>query len=160
MNKITVNGKEYNSIDEVPKEYKVLFGDKNNNGIPDFVEGILAGANDLNSAAHVSGNTSINANFTSFFYNGQQYSDINQLPPEARDKVESSLANLEKTGMKITQPFRENDKPQSQGQNPTTNEVMKEEGAELSPNFKFRIVMTAILFILAVVYVSWLLKII
>lgn len=34
------------------------------------------------------------------------------------------------------------------------------EGAQLSPGFKFRVVMTIILFILAVVYILWLIKII
>jgi hypothetical protein len=167
MNKITVNGKEYNSLQDVPEEYKVMFGDKNNNGIPDFVEGILAGTNDLKSAMHVSGNSAVNANFTSFFYNGNQYNDINQLPPEAKQMVENGLSKLEKTGMKISQPFTDHESIQTQPDisaqnpsNPTQQDVMQEEGAQLSHNFKFRVVMTSILFILAVIYIFWLMKLI
>ncbi len=33
MDKITLNGKEYSSIDDIPNEFKVLFKDENNNGI-------------------------------------------------------------------------------------------------------------------------------
>jgi hypothetical protein len=171
FNKITVNGKEYNSIEDVPKEFKVMFEDKDNNGIPDFVEGILAGENDLkNSAVHTSGNSGINANFTSFIYNGRQYSDINQLPPEAKQLVERNLSNLAKTGMKIaagfTNQFTNQQAPQTGNtqtlvnSNPTTKDVMQDSDAQLNPGFKFRLVMTAILFILAVIYIIWLTKLI
>ncbi len=166
LNKITVNGKEYNSIEDVPKEFKVMFEDKNNNGIPDFVEGILAGTNDLKNAVHTSGDSSINANFTSFFFNGQQYSDINQLPTEARQLVERNLSNLAKTGMKIAAGFTNQQPTQKENpgiqmsSNPETKDVMQDSEAQLNPGFKFRLVMTLILFILAVVYIIWLTKLI
>ncbi len=172
-NKIIVNGKEYSSINDVPAEFKVMFEDKNNNGIPDFVEGILAGAEDMKNSVHVSGKDSINANFTTFVYNGTQYSDMNQLPPDARTIVETSLAKLEKSGMKISGPLTD-EKPfiheqqwetdtdisSRNSENSLRKEVMSEEGPQLQPGFKFRIVMTIILFILAVVYISWLMKLI
>ena len=77
LNKINFNGKEYNSINDIPNEFKVLFKDENNNGIPDFVEGIL------NSGQNQSVKPLI-ANFNSFYYNGTQYSSIDELPPEAK----------------------------------------------------------------------------
>lgn len=156
--KITVNGKEYNSLSEIPDEYKVVFKDENNNGIPDMVEGILAGMNDLNNPAiNKSGNSNVNANFTSFFFNGKQYSDLNQLPPNAKQMVEKGLAGLEKTGMNITNSFTNVSKPEEfNKQNPKQNDVVQ----ELQPGFKFRVIMTIILFILAVIYIFWLTKII
>ncbi|MEO8512681.1 MAG: hypothetical protein ABI543_03915 [Ignavibacteria bacterium] len=163
FNKITVNGKEYNSISEVPDEFKVLFKDENNNGIPDFVEGLLAGANDIkNTAVQTSGNNEVNANFTSFFYNGQQYKDMNQLPPEAKQMVEKGLGNLEKSGMKIATGFTGN--PKNENGNAVNLSNMgaeqKDVMQELNPGFKFRLIMTIILFIMAVVYIVWLAKLI
>lgn len=172
MNKITVNGKDYSSLNDVPEEYKVIFGDKNNNGIPDFVEGILAGTQDKqNINTNISGNSSINANFTSFFFNGSQYKSLEDLPPEARQKVEQGLKSFEKTGMKFSMPFEATDNnaaggfnttehnPILQNNNPTTQQVMQEE-PQLSPNFKSRLIITLILFVMAVIYIIWLLKII
>lgn len=178
MNKIIVNGKEYASLNDVPDEYKVMFGDKNNNGIPDFVEGILAGTQDMqNTTANISGNSSINANFTSFFFNGNQYNSVNDLPPEARQKVETALNNFEKNGFKFSMPLENQDNSFRQdtcqqnafqmgssandqvvNQNPTTKDVMQEQ--QLSPNFKSRLIITLLLFVMAVIYIVWLLKII
>jgi hypothetical protein len=163
MNKIIVNGKEYNSIDEVPKEYRVMFGDENKNGIPDFVEGILAGSMDLKNAAHTSGNPAVNANFTSFFFNGKTYNDLNQLPPDAKEKVIEGLSKLEKTGMKISEPFTQQENTEQNtyvNSNPTTADVMQEEEPALSKNFKSRLIITMLLFVMAVIYIIWLLKII
>lgn len=156
--KITVNGKEYNSLNDIPDELKVVFKDENNNGIPDMVEGILAGTNDLkNSSAQTSGSSNVNANFTTFFYNGQQYGSLDQLPPNAKQMVEKGLAGLEKTGMKITDSFTNVSKPEELNkQNPKQNDVVQ----ELQPGFKFRVIMTIILFILAAIYIIWLTKII
>lgn len=157
--KITVNGKEYNSLSEIPEEYKVVFGDKNNNGIPDFVEGILAGTQDMqNLNTNISGNSNINANFTSFFFNGSQYKSLQDLPPEARQKVEQGLKSFQNSGMKISAPLTNDSKQQNTpiNQNPKQSDVMQ----ELQPGFKFRVVMTIVLFILAVIYIFWLTKII
>lgn len=156
--KITVNGKEYNSLSEIPDEYKVVFKDENNNGIPDMVEGILGGMNDLNNPAiDKSGNSNINANFTTFFYNGQQYGNIDQLPPNAKQMVENGLASLEKSGMKIMKPA---DNGSSGGITGSQNSSNEEAMQELQPGFKFRVIMTIILFVLAVIYIIWLTKII
>ena len=167
MDKFNVNGKEYDKIEDIPEDFKVMFRDSNSNGIPDFVEGILAGNNDLqNPAVHTTGNSKVNANFTAFFYNGKQYKDIDQLPPEAKQMVENGLNALGKTGMKIATGFSSNTNypvntqlPNNAGEvnmGPKTEDVMH----ELNPGFKFRVIMTIILFILAVVYIIWLSKLI
>lgn len=156
--KITVNGKEYNSLSEIPDEYKVVFKDENNNGIPDMVEGILSGMNDLNNpAVNKSGNSSVNANFTTFFYNGQQYGSLDQLPANAKQMVEKGLASLEKSGTKIMAPV---DNSNSGGISVNQNSSNEDAMQELQPGFKFRVIMTIILFVLAVIYIIWLTKII
>lgn len=156
--KITVNGKEYNSLSEIPDEYKVVFKDENNNGIPDMVEGILSGMNDLNNpAVNKSGSSSVNANFTTFFYNGQQYGSLDQLPTNAKQMVEKGLARLEKSGTKIMTPV---DNSNSGGIPVNQNSSNEDAIQELQPGFKFRVIMTIILFVLAVIYIIWLTKII
>jgi hypothetical protein len=156
--KITVNGKEYNSLSEIPDEYKVVFKDENNNGIPDMVEGILSGMNDLNNpAVNKSGSSSVNVNFTTFFYNGQQYGSLDQLPTNAKQMVEKGLASLEKSGTKIMTPV---DNSNSGGIAVNQNSSNEDAIQELQPGFKFRVIMTIILFVLAVIYIIWLTKII
>jgi hypothetical protein len=162
-NKITVNGKEYRDINDVPPEFKVLFGDKNNNGIPDFVEGILETGNKSNS-------NSLTANFNSFIYNGKQYPSLDSMPPEARELVQKGLDSLNKSGMKIMMPKAEQTNipgiqtdtgkvSPSLRQEAMQNETLQNEAQqELRPGFKFRVAMTIVFFILALVYILWLLK--
>lgn len=154
--KINFNGKEYNSLNDIPDEFKVMFRDANNNGIPDFVEGLL-------NAGQKESVKPLTANFNSYFYNGKQYSSIDQLPPEAKDLVSRSLEKLERSGMGIMMPKSEINNTDNQNaeyimNNP--NDLKKEAQQELQPNFKFRLIMTGILFVLAVIYIIWLLKII
>ncbi len=148
LNKINFNGKEYNSINDIPNEFKVLFKDENNNGIPDFVEGIL------NSGQNQSVKPLI-ANFNSFYYNGTQYSSIDELPPEAKKMVETGLNSLEKTGMGLMMPKVNENIPQGN----ITQELKNEAQQELQPGFKFRLIMTIIFFVLAVIYLAWFFKI-
>lgn len=155
---ITVNGKEYKSLNDVPDEFKVIFGDKNNNGIPDFVEGLL-------NTAELQKNAPMEANFNTFFYNGTQYSSIDSLPPEAKEKVQQGLAALEKSGMGIMKP---KGTPVNTGgaaeqtmnavQDKIPESLQQEAQQELRPGFKFRLAMTIVFFILALVYILWLLK--
>ena len=152
--KINLNGTEYNSLNDIPDEFKVMFKDENNNGIPDFVEGLL------NSGAAGSGKPLV-ANFNSFFYNGKQYSSVDQMPPEAKEMVTKGLGKLESSGFGIMMPKAEN---MNNSINQTTTnmpqELKDEAQQELRPGFKFRLIMTIIMFILAVVYIFWLLKIV
>ncbi len=155
---ITVNGKEYSSLNDVPDEFKVVFGDKNNNGIPDFVEGLL-------NTAVVNKSAPLEANFSSFFFNGAQYSNIDSLPPEAKEKVKQALASLEKSGMGIMKPAVSTETAAGQmqetvnaGHNKIPESLQQEAQQELRPGFKFRLAMTIVFFILALVYILWLLK--
>jgi len=155
---ITVNGKEYNSLNDVPDEFKVIFGDKNNNGIPDFVEGLL-------NTADVQKSAPLEANFSTFFYNGTQYSSIDSLPPEAKEKVQQGLAALEKSGIGIMKPKSDpintvgtTQEAVNTGQDKIPESLQQEAQQELRPGFKFRLAMTIVFFILALVYILWLLK--
>ncbi len=153
-NKINFNGKEYNSLNDIPDEFKVMFKDENNNGIPDFVEGLL------NSNATGS-QKSLVANFNSFFYNGKQYSSIDQMPTEAKEMVTKGLGKFENSGFGIMMPKVENiNNSINQTTNTMPQELKDEAQQELRPGFKFRLIMTIIMFILAVVYIFWLLKIV
>ncbi len=152
--KINFNGKEYNSLNDIPDEFKVMFKDENKNGIPDFVEGLL----NANSQGR---QKPLVANFNSFFYNGKQYSSIDQMPPEAKDMVTNGLNKLESSGFGIMIPKAEN--INNSINNTTTimpQELKDEAQQELRPGFKFRLIMTIVMFILAVVYIFWLLKIV
>lgn len=44
---IEINGVKYSSIDDVPAEFRALLEDKNNNGIPDFVESFTDAKNNV-----------------------------------------------------------------------------------------------------------------
>lgn len=147
--KIVLNGKEYSSINDIPKEFKVLFKDENNNGIPDFVEGLL-NAGDSGSVKPLI------ANFNSFYYNGTQYSSIDAMPPEAKQMVQNGLNNLEKSGMGIMLPKAVDHNSESKV---ISNELKNEAQQELQPGFKFRLIMTAIFFVLALIYLVWFFKI-
>lgn len=156
-NKITVNGKEYNDFSEIPDEFKVIFKDENANGTPDILEGIFEGFPGKDSK-----NT--DALFSSISYNGRIYKSKAELPPEAREILEKGLARLNSSGMKISAgtqsaaTFTTGEGPgESSGQVP---ESLRNEVSELNPGFKFRLVMTFIFFILALVYILWLLKMI
>lgn len=80
---ITFNGKIYRSIDEMPPDVRQAYesvmqimADKNQNGVPDLFEG-LAGAGTQQTGGII--------------YNGQAYSHLDDLPPEARAKYEAML---------------------------------------------------------------------
>lgn len=91
---INFNGKTYNSLDEMPPEARqayeqamALLADQDGNGLPDFVEGLLKGQGadalkplNVLSAAH-----------TQIVFNGQTYSSVDQMPPEARQAYEKAM---------------------------------------------------------------------
>ncbi|HLG25541.1 MAG TPA: hypothetical protein VI588_01965 [Candidatus Gracilibacteria bacterium] len=73
MKKISFNGKEYNSFDDLPEEAKKYFPDQNKNGMPDM-----------------NGGATIN-------YQGKNYGSRNELPPEARAKMDEAMRRLKGT---------------------------------------------------------------
>ena len=154
MGKINFNGKEYNSLNEIPDEFRVMFKDENNNGIPDFVEGLL----NTNSTGS---QKPLIANFNTFFYNGKQYSSIDQMPPEAKEMVKKGLGKLEGSGFGMMMPGSEKVNITSEHTTQAIPQGLKEEAQqELRPGFKFRLIMTFVMLVLAIVYIIWLLKII
>ena len=148
---IVVNGKEYRDSSEIPDEYKVIFKDENKNGIPDMLEGILGSFDPKN-------HKNIDAQFSTLFYKGKTYKDSSELPPEARKILEKGLSGLDKTGLKIAPGVYDASASEKEAMTDQVPQGLRNEVSDLNPNFKFRLVMTAIFFVLAVVYILWLLK--
>jgi hypothetical protein len=103
--KIVIDGKTYNSMDEMPEDVRRNyeeamrnfgaattsaanpiqtlnngFADTNNNGMPDSVE---------NQAMSLTGGMK-------FVVNGQTYNSLDELPPEARAKYEQAMGSMDK----------------------------------------------------------------
>jgi hypothetical protein len=156
-NKITVNGKQYNGFSEVPDEFKVIFKDENANGIPEILEGVFEGFPGKDSK-------NVDALFSSISYNGKIYSSKNELPPKAREMLEKGLSRLDNSGLKISTGVQnEATVASGTGSNDVSGEVpesLRNEVSELNPGFKFRLAMTAIFLVLALVYILWLIKLI
>lgn len=66
--KYKVNGKEYDSLDEAPEEYRKLLRDANGDGTPGVVQGRV-----LQREVKVS-----------YEHNGQKYSSLDEMPPGVR----------------------------------------------------------------------------
>ncbi len=90
---IIFNGKSYNSIEEMPANEREayesmfkIFQDANGNGIPDFLEGDIA--------------KNVTTAFTNaVHYDGVAYSNLDELPPEAREKVKAAFVKLNHLGL-------------------------------------------------------------
>ncbi|HNQ94030.1 MAG TPA: hypothetical protein PKK96_06170 [Anaerolineales bacterium] len=103
--RIVIDGKAYNSVDEMPEEVRRnyeeamrnfgaattnaanpiqalnnIFADANNNGMPDVVENQV-----MNTMGGVT-----------FVVNGQTYNSLDDLPPEARAKYEQFMGSMDK----------------------------------------------------------------
>lgn len=87
-NTLIINGKTYNSIDEMPPDVRATFestskllGDQNQNGMPDFIE------NMANVNATVIQTSKI-------IFEGKAYDSVEELPAEARAKYEQAMGKL------------------------------------------------------------------
>ncbi|RJP47369.1 MAG: hypothetical protein C4583_16765 [Anaerolineaceae bacterium] len=95
---IIFNGKTYNSVDEMPASERQayeqmfqIFTDKNGNGIPDFLEGDIA--------------KNVMTAFTNIVhYDGKMYNSMDELPPEARQKLQDAFAKLNQLGIVTNMP--------------------------------------------------------
>jgi len=92
MSQIFFNGKQYNSLDEMPADQRAAYEqvmafmkDENNNGIPDLFEGDVI--------QKMMGMAS-----TRVIINGQEMQSFESLPPEARAKFEKPCRNLVRSG--------------------------------------------------------------
>lgn len=95
---IIFNGKTYNSVNEMPANERQayeqmfqIFTDKNGNGIPDFLEGDIA-KNVMTAFTNV-----VN-------YDGKVYNNMDELPPEARQKLQDAFAKLNQMGIVTAAP--------------------------------------------------------
>jgi len=95
MATIIFNGKSYNSLEEMPEKERLayeqmmgIFADKNGNGIPDFMEGDLVQKVMAVNSTHVN----INAN-------GQTYQNLDDLPPELRQRVDKAFQVMTNFGI-------------------------------------------------------------
>ena len=96
MATIIFNGKTYNRLEDMPPEarqaYEQALGmlaDKNQNGVPDALEGITNLTQALTHLPGVSSTTRIKIN-------GQVYQGLESLPPEVRQRVEKAMGTLDK----------------------------------------------------------------
>jgi len=87
---IIFNGKGYESAEEMPADvrraYQSIMGilaDKNQDGTPDLLESLPAGAAQAISSMQV-------------FFEGRMYSGVNELPPEARARYEQAMSKLDR----------------------------------------------------------------
>ncbi len=90
MAKIIFNGQEYESVEAMPAEVRRLyemasqmFADQDQDGVPDLFE-------------RLPGSTStIVTHTTQFAVDGKVYSNLDELPPEARRKYEQAMGRLD-----------------------------------------------------------------
>ena len=92
--KITFNGKTYNSVEEMTAEerqaYEAImnvFGDKNQNGVPDILENMRGGV------THQPFNLQMSS--TTIVHNGQVYHSADELPADLRAKYEAKMSALD-----------------------------------------------------------------
>jgi hypothetical protein len=80
------NGKTYQSLEDLPEEFKSFFKDENKNGIPDIFENMQNFANQ--------GNFQTGFNSTQYFVNGKSYNSLDEVPENEQDIIKNALGNL------------------------------------------------------------------
>ena len=95
---IIFNGKSYNSVEEMPaqerqafEQMQQIFVDANGNGIPDFMEGDMF----KNVMAAASNNVT---------YNGQVYNNLDDIPSDVREKIQTALEKIKQLGLVANVP--------------------------------------------------------
>lgn len=95
---IIFNGKTYNSVEEMPASDRQayesmfqIFTDANGNGIPDFLEGDIA-------------NNVMTAFTNVVHYDGKVYNSMDELPADARQKLQDAFAKLNQLGIVTAAP--------------------------------------------------------
>jgi hypothetical protein len=93
MPEIVFQGKSYENADQMPPDIRRLYdqvmgvlADNDRNGVPDILEG-MPGTMDVNVQA-----TPVTFSSTQFIVDGKVYSNVNDLPPDARQKYEQAMA--------------------------------------------------------------------
>ena len=102
---ITFNNKTYNNIEEMPANERQayesmfkIFKDENGNGIPDFLEGDVA--------------KNVMTAFTSnVVYDGKVYTNMDELPADARQKLNDAMGKLNQLGIVTNIPAAQSKPP-------------------------------------------------
>lgn len=89
MAKINFNGQEYDGPESMPPEVRRLF---------DMMSGMLADANQDGVPDIFAGATPTVIQSTQFVVGGQAYQSLNDLPPEARQRVAQALGRFDANG--------------------------------------------------------------
>jgi hypothetical protein len=93
MARITFNGQEYDSPDAMPPDVRQLYdlmsgmlADQDGDGMPDMFEGMAGN------------NASITTQTTQFVVDGKVYTNLDQMPPEARQRYEQTMRRFDADG--------------------------------------------------------------
>ncbi len=128
---INFNGKTYNSIDEMPPEARqayaqamALLADQNANGIPDFLDGLLEGQSPADALGPLNALSAVN---TQIVYNGQAYTNLDDMPAEARAAYQQALGTWDQNRNGIPDAFEHGPQPAG-GQPPPVVNVMSASG--------------------------------
>jgi hypothetical protein len=96
IGKITVNGREYGSIEEMPPDVREqyrramsLLADRDGNGVPDVLDG---GKVNISSATGEGAVTSFVRTTERYVINGHEYDRLEDIPAEMRDVLRRSGA--------------------------------------------------------------------
>jgi hypothetical protein len=110
--KIVIDGKVYNSVDEMPPDVRSQYEaamrnfDKNQNGTPDLLENMNPFADQnkdgvlevFENMPAFQGSVGTTMQSTKIIVNGQTYDSVDQLPPDVRAKYQQAMGNLDATG--------------------------------------------------------------
>lgn len=117
--KIIINGKEYSSIEEVPNEFRHFLEDKDQDGMPDFVQQFMGSGKSFDGKA-----------VTTHFETTINGTDLQDLPKSVQ-KTLSSAGVLDNDGQVQVQnarpphEFKKDPTPSYFPTNPYENEIQK-----------------------------------
>jgi len=107
-NIIVIDGKTYNSVDEMPPDVRAKYEqamqslkDKGRNSLPGQFENInnMLKDQDGNGIPDIfegASSTQISTTSTRIVINGKEYSSVDKLPPDARVRYEQTMGNMDK----------------------------------------------------------------
>jgi hypothetical protein len=149
-NKINYDGKEYNSIEDLPPEARKIFDDKDSDGVPDIFDGLM------DASKNLSGNTDITT--STFVVDGKTYNNLEEVPAEKREIIRNKLNKLSNSRLK---PFGDKvvvNTKEPEGIHADTPGGLENASQELPSNFKFKIIMLVIFFVFMIYFVYSLIK--
>lgn len=109
-NRIVIDGKIYNSVDEMPADVRAKYEqamrslrDSNQNGVPDNMDNVNVAnifkdqnGNGIPDIFENPSSTHVTTNTTKFVVNGREYDNLEDLPADARAKYEKAMGNMDK----------------------------------------------------------------